>query len=382
MSAPRMAGGGRWPRFAAADADRSLLWAGTLAGLPPRFEFELGSLGRVAVVLGGPVGDPPWSSEQVAFTLTRGRSSGTLWLEAALARRVLDLVFGGPSPVARLSYGERGVLAGLLAGAFERAGVDAMIGLPAGGQEFPSAREGEVVFAMAVTVGAAVGRAVVAAPRAWIVEAAGASSGIDAAAADLPIAARIEIGRTRLPGADWAAVVPGDAVLFTGVAAVTASPQASWPVEIAIGDHAASAEVAPDGRITLTAAFRQRRAGGDSSSARPAAASTAAASAAAASAKELAMPDPASSVVDVTAVLAHAPIEVVAELGRVTLRGAELAGLRPGSVLAVGCDRAAAVTLRVADALWAEGELVEIDGELGVRVTRLLRDSAPTPPAR
>lgn len=75
--------------------------------------------------------------------------------------------------------------------------------------------------------------------------------------------------------------------------------------------------------------------------------------------------------VDATAVLAAAPVEVVAELGRVTLRGDEVAGLAPGSVLVFG--RAGAIALRVGDEIWAEGELVDVDGALGVRVTSVSR---------
>ena len=73
---------------------------------------------------------------------------------------------------------------------------------------------------------------------------------------------------------------------------------------------------------------------------------------------------------DATTVLAAASIEVVAELGRVSLRGDELLGLAPGAVLAMGTGRTG-ICLRVGGEVWAEGEIVDIDGELGVRVTRL-----------
>ena len=69
--------------------------------------------------------------------------------------------------------------------------------------------------------------------------------------------------------------------------------------------------------------------------------------------------------------LAAAPIEVVAELGRVVLRGEEVAGLGPGAVLALGRVGASPVALRVGGEVWAEGELVSVDGELGVRVTKV-----------
>jgi flagellar motor switch protein FliM len=74
-----------------------------------------------------------------------------------------------------------------------------------------------------------------------------------------------------------------------------------------------------------------------------------------------------------SSVLAAAPIEVVAELARLTLRGDEVLGLAPGVVLTVAADRRQAIVLRVGGEIWAEGELVDVDGQLGVRVTRLLR---------
>jgi type III secretion protein Q len=72
---------------------------------------------------------------------------------------------------------------------------------------------------------------------------------------------------------------------------------------------------------------------------------------------------------DVAALLADMPVEIVAEVGRVSLRGDEVAALAPGSVLRLGRVVGAPVALRVGEQLWAEGELVSVDGELGVRVT-------------
>jgi flagellar motor switch/type III secretory pathway protein FliN len=73
------------------------------------------------------------------------------------------------------------------------------------------------------------------------------------------------------------------------------------------------------------------------------------------------------------AVLAEAPVEVVAELGRISLRGDELLGLIRGSVLSIGPRRPEVVTLRVAGRPWATGELVTLDDQLGVRILELCR---------
>jgi flagellar motor switch/type III secretory pathway protein FliN len=71
-------------------------------------------------------------------------------------------------------------------------------------------------------------------------------------------------------------------------------------------------------------------------------------------------------------VISNAPIEVVAEVGRLSLRGEEVLGLQPGSVLAFG-HQGQSVSLVVGGQPWAKGELVNVDGELGVRITELAR---------
>lgn len=66
-----------------------------------------------------------------------------------------------------------------------------------------------------------------------------------------------------------------------------------------------------------------------------------------------------------------APIDVVVELARVTMPLAELAALRPGEVLATGRALGERVTLRAGDRTIALGELVDVDGEIGVRILSL-----------
>ncbi len=83
-----------------------------------------------------------------------------------------------------------------------------------------------------------------------------------------------------------------------------------------------------------------------------------------------------------TAALAASPIEVIVELGRLTLRGEDVVGLGPGAVLALGRLGAAPVVLRVGGEVWAEGELCDVDGALGVRVTATHRADLAGPTAR
>lgn len=67
-----------------------------------------------------------------------------------------------------------------------------------------------------------------------------------------------------------------------------------------------------------------------------------------------------------------APIEVALEIARFQVRLDELERVRPGDVLVTGRRVGEAVTLRAANQAFAEGELVDVEGELGVRITRIL----------
>jgi flagellar motor switch/type III secretory pathway protein FliN len=69
--------------------------------------------------------------------------------------------------------------------------------------------------------------------------------------------------------------------------------------------------------------------------------------------------------------LAAAPIEVVAEIGRIVMRADEVAALRAGSILELGPLNPQTVELRVGGRGWARGELVDVDGKLGVRLTAI-----------
>jgi flagellar motor switch/type III secretory pathway protein FliN len=69
-----------------------------------------------------------------------------------------------------------------------------------------------------------------------------------------------------------------------------------------------------------------------------------------------------------------APLVVRIELGSVSMKAREWADLRPGDVIASGQRVAEPVLLRAAGRALAEGELVNLEGELGVRIVRLLAD--------
>jgi type III secretion protein Q len=70
----------------------------------------------------------------------------------------------------------------------------------------------------------------------------------------------------------------------------------------------------------------------------------------------------------------EAPVVVRVELGAVSMPASDWAKLRPGDVIETGTRVAEPVTLRIAGQAVARGELVDIDGELGVRIRELVKD--------
>lgn len=62
------------------------------------------------------------------------------------------------------------------------------------------------------------------------------------------------------------------------------------------------------------------------------------------------------------------PLEVVVELGRLKLTGAQVLDLGPGDVLTLDRPVMAPLDLRVGDRLIAKGELVSVEGEAGIRL--------------
>jgi flagellar motor switch/type III secretory pathway protein FliN len=69
--------------------------------------------------------------------------------------------------------------------------------------------------------------------------------------------------------------------------------------------------------------------------------------------------------------LVESPIVVRVELGAVSMTARQWARLRPGDVIGTGRRIAEPAVLRVAGREVAQGELVSIDGELGVRIRKL-----------
>jgi flagellar motor switch/type III secretory pathway protein FliN len=78
------------------------------------------------------------------------------------------------------------------------------------------------------------------------------------------------------------------------------------------------------------------------------------------------------NVQDLTDTLFEAPVVLRVELGSVCLPARQWATLRKGDIIETGQPLGSEVTLTVAGQAIAQGELLNVEGELGVRITKLL----------
>lgn len=175
---------------------------------------------------------------------------------------------------------------------------------------------------------------------------------------DLEIPFTIELARTTLRAADWTRARRGDAVVFDEQP--SRAEQEEWPGWVRCGDHAAEILIARDGRARMVGAFRPRSLG------RPVQERH--------DAHDTRCGEPMSNESEALSItmLAAAPIELIAEIGRFVLRADEVTALRAGSLLPVGPLRRNIVSLKVGEREWAQGELVDVEGQLGVRLTAII----------
>jgi flagellar motor switch/type III secretory pathway protein FliN len=313
--------------------------------LPARWSVDVPPLGSATMAFAGFDGDAE-RADGVELTVSFGVARGRVSVDAALVTRIVDLVLGGQaalSPVRTVGPAERGLLAGILAPVFDRIGGSVLPG-PLAVRDGRSAEAATLAFSLETAV--AVGWLRLTPPAAGLGAVGDGGEIWRARAGRLPVTAGIELATTRIPAGALAGAGAGDAVVFDGARASMFARDATWTGRLRVGDHAAGVAVDGAGTVSITGGFSplQHEEGNMSAS---------------------------GSNTDATTVLAAASIEVVAELGRIALRGDELLGLAPGAVLALGASRSR-VTLRVGGEAWADGEIVDVDGELGVRITRVV----------
>jgi flagellar motor switch/type III secretory pathway protein FliN len=339
---------GACPRVSAAKARSMRAALPAVAALPRRWETEA-PFGHTAVNLEGFVQDDA-DSDDVTLPVTLGIGTSRMTVDADFAARLVDALLVGNGAfrsARRFGPAERGVLAGLLGTLFFP------LGWRIGHGRVPPVEGAAAQACFRVETPIAVGRVRLAVAAATFETARASEAFVERARALVAIAVA-EIAVTDLTAREVSDLGAGDAVVFTGHRAASFPSDGVWKGELSIGEPAAShgmaIEIDAGGTIKIAGGFQART------------------NTVRSSRKETGMES--SGVTAATVALAAAPIEVVAEVGRLRLRGEELMGLAPGAVLPLPEGRTR-VSLRIAGELFAEGELVDVDGELGVRVTRM-----------
>ncbi|MDB4981588.1 MAG: Type secretion inner rane protein [Myxococcales bacterium] len=360
MTAPIFMLASALPRLDGEDADATGSILAALGGLPRRAEAVVPGLGAVTISLMGPSTGSSRAPDGPSIGLGRGSERGRLSLDGSLAGRLVARTLGvemeGAPSVRRMGLGERGLLAGLVAAFLHERRVPLSVSVTSlEGAEVRAHHR--VILDLAVDVGGATGFVRLEVPPAWLAEVPPTDE-TRARLASLSVEVCVERARTCLPARALEDLEEGDAVVFEGERAESGADEA-WSARLVLGAYAARADVRVDGHVVVREEFRRLAA--ETSPPGPV------------TARETNTDAIETKGGDETAVLAAAPLEVIAELGRIALRGDEVLGLAPGVVLMLGAARATRVVLRVAGEVWAEGELVDVDGELGVRVTKSFR---------
>jgi flagellar motor switch protein FliN/FliY len=337
------------------------------AALPRLLAAEIPRLGRVEVRPSrlAFLVDPDRGGESLALEL--GGRAARLQVDPALALRLVGAVVGADLHhiLRPLTPGERGVLAAEVVALLDSADLASQVRVALHPPPAPDPADLLAVDLKVTAVGtsgvvrlelppAALPAISVAAPI-WSRRGVAARP---ATVRDLLLTdyfASVELARTELPGLAFASAGAGDAVVFDQPA-LPGGQDLPWEVELRCGDCVLPARLSADGTLQP----RGPLAGHEIEVSMDTERNT--------------VPDPSALSDEAARILASAPVEIVAELGRLRLRGEELVGLLEGGVLSLGPRRPAQIQLRVGGRLWAMGELVAIDEELGVRITELVRE--------
>ena len=304
---------------------------------------------------------PPEDTDAI-WTLTRGHLWGHLVVDGLCALRVVATTLGLPAPGALRALGaaERGVVTATIASILFAVASDVTVALGGG----PWHGDGLARLVFAIESRTFHGRVSLDIPPEWIPQHRAGSLASEASARGLEITVAVDLARTTLTAVDWARARAGDAVVFDECNALRGGD--AWPVRIVCGQFVSDAVLASDGRACLVTGFRADDVLTDGTAGDGEIRQT--------GSEIMSSNEPEA---DSLTVLAAAPIEVVAQIGRIVLRADEVTALRPGSVLTLGYLRPTTVELIVGDRVWARGELVDVEGKLGVRLTALSGGAGP-----
>jgi len=167
---------------------------------------------------------------------------------------------------------------------------------------------------------------------------------------DMPLAMRIVASASLMSADDVAQLIPGNAWLPDGFPLHRAGGGLVGPVVLSAdgAERGVRATLGEDGRIVI---------GG--------------------SVEDLSMSQDERALIEN---VGDVPVVVRIEIGATEMRAREWAKLRPGDVITTGQPLGAPVTLRVGGVEIAQGELVDVEGEIGVRILEPTGRSAPIAP--
>jgi type III secretion system YscQ/HrcQ family protein len=317
--------------------------------------------------------DPPWGSRRdvETFLIARGETTGRVHVDRGFALHLARLVIGAPAPVVRRPLGgtERGALAALLGELARSAGVPVSaieLTAPAPDAGHPPG----VRVAVTVRAGGQTGWIDLVLPESWW-QSPPQAEWREAHGA-LPLVLRVQAGETHLRHGDLASATAGDALVFEGLAALDGGG-AAWACTIDLGGCTAPALWGADGGLRLAGGFLRSSLPGGTSLEQHGKDFATMPTTDTQPDHHATTPETPAGRTEAARLLGGAPVAVVAELTRLTISGDELLGLVAGAVVPLGVRRPASVTLTIAGRPWASGELVNVDGELAVRVVSIQR---------
>lgn len=178
--------------------------------------------------------------------------------------------------------------------------------------------------------------------------------------ADAGVQLCIEAGYGFLPSSAVVALAPSDIVVLDHFGP---KPVTGGPVSLRVGQGAFTAHLDGSG-LTIISSFHLRASAMATSDEKTDAASPEPALSPSESGLGPAPPS--------EHLLRELPVQLTCEIGRITLSAREVLELRPGSVLPVGRPLAGPVDLTAGGRVIARGELVDVEGEIGIRITEVL----------
>lgn len=268
-------------------------------------------------------------TELVPIELTALAGVASLSVECGFAARLADRVAGGSGaggPAGSLSAAERAVVELAVLGALDalsaEPGIETALAPRLGLRGGVPARP--LCVELAVSVAGTQGRALLTLPEAAL-RAVSRDPALSPALEDVPVRGSIRSGRAALDPAELGVLEPGDVLLLDPGGSETTSLHLAGGLEARGRMADGSLEVE---EVRLTGSGTAAEAG-------------------------------------VT------PILLEVELATVAVPLRDLARIAPGAVLPLGLDRSGQVTLRIGARAVATGELVEVDGAVGVRIGSL-----------